>query len=141
MTTAEPGKRTYLLEMKDGTRKKITVPDTWKVTFGPVHPGSERNTGHQGIALRFWAGSTKTGQQMAVFTEVASFRTLNDMQILEEVVERKRETFVRQGDESGEQVVAEAAVRTWADPDAPKQSKSAFEPAGKGLPQLLVVQR
>lgn len=137
----EEGKRTYLVTMKDDTKKKITVPDTWKVTFGPVHPGSERNTGHQGIALRFWAGNTKTGQQMAVFTDVASFRTLDDMQILEEVVERKRETFVRQGDESGEQVVAEAAVRTWVNPDAPKDKPSAFTPAGQGVPQLLVVQR
>lgn len=115
------GKTTYLLTMKTGEKKKVTVPDTWKVTFGPIVPGTPKG-GYTGTAtcLRFYEGNPKTGKQHACFVDVESFRS-DSLHILEEKVETKRETVVRQGDESGEQMVVEASVKEWVDPDAPKQ--------------------
>lgn len=138
-------KTTYLLEMKDGQKKKVTVPTSWKVTFGPVAPGSKEAgyNGHSGLCLRFYEGADAgKGKQHAVFVGVESFRDTS-IEILEEVVETKRETLVRQGDESGEALVVEATAKTWVNPDAPRSKESAFggpagTPAGS---RLLVVQR
>lgn len=124
MKEGDQGSTTYILKMKDGTRQKITVPDTWKVTFGPIVPGKP-NAQYSGTAtaLRFYEGNPKTGKQHACFVDVESFRS-NALGVLEEKVETKRETVVRQGDESGEQMVVEASVKEWVNPDAPKQRPS-----------------
>lgn len=138
----EESKTTYLLEMDDGGKKKVTVPANWKVTFGALVPGSKdgRYNGGGGIALRFYEGSDK-GKQHAVFVGVKSFRNLDNIGILEEIVETKREVMHRQGDDSGEQFVAEASVKTWVNPDAPKATPSAFGPAGTGNKQLIIIQK
>jgi len=61
-----------MVEFEDGTRKQITVPSSWKVTFGPL---VKRKSGSGGrptdfanqmpIALRFYESETK---QRAIFT-------------------------------------------------------------------------
>lgn len=143
----EAGKRTYLLEMNNGTRKKVTVPDAWRVTFGPLVPGSKDGSvnSRQAICLRFYEGADAgKGKQHAVFTNVESFRVLDEISIEEERIESREETLVRQGDESGEQVVVRAEAKTWVNPDAPKQQTSAFgekrsERSGAGL--VLIEQR
>ena len=120
-------KVTYLLEMKNGARKKVTVPASWKVTFGPVCPGSKEAgyNGNAGLCLRFYEGA----DQHAVFVGVESFRDTS-IEILEEIVETKRESFVRQGQEDGEALVVEATAKTWQNPDDPKKQDSAFGQAG-----------
>lgn len=110
-----------LLTMKDGTRKKVTIPSSYKVTFGPLVPGSkDGNNGYAGIALRIYAGKD---QQKAVFTQVESFRDLS-ISIMEEKVETKSERYVREGDDSGEAINAEVKVTKWSDPDHPEEKPS-----------------
>lgn len=144
MTTVTEGKTEYLLEMKDGTRKKVTVPATWKVTFGPVCPGSKdgRLNSQGGLALRFYEGADAgKGKQHAVFMDVESFRDTS-IDIMEEVVESKQETVMRQGEHGGESFIVEAKAKTWRNPDAPHAEPSAFSPAGQHGPgqRLLIVQ-
>jgi len=61
-------KITYLLEMKDGSQRKICIPTSCVLTFGALIPGSPNNNGRMGLRIR------KGPQQMAVFQDVESFR-------------------------------------------------------------------
>jgi hypothetical protein len=106
---------TYLLNMKDGTRQKITCPTEWTVTFGPLTPGTkDSNNGHFGIALRIRDGQ----RQKAVFTGVESFRDMS-MAIETEVTKTKEETFYREEDGERKQVLVQGAIKEWTNPDAP----------------------
>lgn len=66
---------TYLVNFIDGDKKQITVPKSWKVTFGPVVPGSRHPT------LRFYESKEK---QRAAFTDVKNFRDMSmDIKVVE----------------------------------------------------------
>lgn len=111
------GKRRLLLTMRDGTQKKITIPDDWKVTFGAMIPGQKESAGR--IALRLWSGTKGREIQHAVFCDVDSFRDMS-IEIMEQIERTQSETFVRQGAEDGEALMAEVRVKEWVNPDQPK---------------------
>lgn len=70
-STTDSEIRTY--EIKQGNERfRIDVPANWKVTFGPLSPGSKFGGG--GYALRLYESETK---QRAVFVDVSSFRDLS----------------------------------------------------------------
>lgn len=118
-------KTTYLLEMKDGSKKKITVPSEWRVTFGALYPGKEAN--HSKTGLRFYSGN----KQHAVFTEVESFRDMS-IQIEEENIKKQQETFYKDTPDGKKSFVVEGTVREWVNPDAPGATSS--QEFLKGLP-------
>lgn len=69
--TDDPDIRTY--EIKQGSdRFRIDIPANFKVTFGPLTPGSKFGGGQ--YALRVYESETK---QRAVFVDVSSFRDLS----------------------------------------------------------------
>jgi hypothetical protein len=112
--------------MKDGTQKKLTIPDDWKVTFGPLVPGSKDGSLNSAgaVALRMWSGNKGKEIQHAVFTNVESFRDTS-IEIMEQKEEVKSERYVREGDESGEAIQAEVRVKKWIDPDATPEQRPA----------------
>jgi len=66
--------RTYQIVGRDEVFE-IQVPDSWKVTFGPIAVGSGRNSeGAGSMALRFYEDDKR---QRAIFTGVRSFRDLS----------------------------------------------------------------
>jgi hypothetical protein len=72
---SEEKMKTYEVETVDGGKRRITIPASWKVTFGPLIPGVQqdrygRNRRYP-IALRIYESKE---QQRAIFTDVASFR-------------------------------------------------------------------
>lgn len=69
----ETGTRTYEIVTTRG-KQRITVPDTYKVTFGAVVPGTKGSGGYGGWGLRIWESTDK---QRAVFSDVISFRDLS----------------------------------------------------------------
>lgn len=70
----ETGTRTYEIVTTRG-KQRITVPDTYKVTFGAVVPGAKGGGGsYGGWGLRIWESQDK---QRAVFSDVISFRDLS----------------------------------------------------------------
>lgn len=127
-------KVTYLLEMRNGDKKKISIPAHWKLTFGPLCPGSKdgglNSTG--ATALRLYDGTN----QKAVFTGVESFRDLS-IGIEVEVTKSKQETFYKDDPEGGERkaVVMEASVKEWINPDAPRAG-SEFD-SRPAMPRLI----
>ena len=64
---------TYEVKTRSEGKLRITVPEDWKVTFGPVSPGGKYGGGGE-LALRFYESDTK---QRAIFTDVVSFRDLS----------------------------------------------------------------
>lgn len=61
---------TYLIVHDNGDAVQFTVPSTYKVTFGPLTPGSVSTYG-KGEVLRFYEADNK---QRAIFRNVAYFR-------------------------------------------------------------------
>lgn len=134
----EAAKRTYILNMKDGTKTKITIPSNWKLTFGPLVPGSKGETGHNGtqaLVLRIYEGNKDN--QRAVFTGVESWRDTQDLAIEVETVQRKQQ--MAQVDIPGEgkqDVAVQMETRHWVDPDRPVTPRSEFANPGAGLAAL-----
>lgn len=128
----EAGMTTYILNMKDGTRQKITVPSSWKVTFGALFPSKDSNNGR--TALRFWEGSKDSGHQRAVIADVDSYRD-ESLNIQVEVT-RSQDQVGRVEVPGGEkQVIMRAEVKEWIHPDRPESGKD-FKIMGGGLPAL-----
>lgn len=110
---------TYLLDMKDGTKKKVVVPSAWRVTFGPLVPGSKNaDYSHSGLYLRFYESGKE--DQRAVFGDVVSFRDMSIKIQVEHVENKSEAAYVRTGDGNEQQVILEGQIRQWIDPDAPK---------------------
>jgi hypothetical protein len=63
---------TYLIERVGRERLKVTVPSSWKVTYGPVV--LTKGGYGQEYAIRFYESAN---QQRAIFTGVLSFRDLS----------------------------------------------------------------
>jgi hypothetical protein len=108
----------YLIEFEDGSRKKVTVPANWRVTFGPVVSfGADRRP--QGnrytvpVALRFYEDETK---QRAIFTHVTNFRDMS-IPILEEKVQRKDKVGRVEVDGAYQNINLSAEVKQWTNPD------------------------
>lgn len=64
--------RTYEIITNAGSIR-MDIPESWKVTYGPVSPGSKYGGG-EGNALRVYEGTDK---QRAIFLNVKSFRDLS----------------------------------------------------------------
>lgn len=115
-----PGMKTYILNMKDGTRQKVTVPADWKVTFGALYPGKDHNSGRLG--LRFWEGSSKDNQR-AVIADVESFRDTS-IQIEEERVRIHEEGVNAETPLGKKHIIVRGEIKEWVNPDDPKAAKA-----------------
>lgn len=93
--TPEQETRTYLVE-RDNETLKITVPSHWKVTYGPIVPGTRFRSEY---ALRFYEGKEN---QRAIFTNVRSFRDLSipvEKLVVQTITESKRKSDHKTGEE------------------------------------------
>lgn len=125
--TAEVEKTTYLLTKKGGTEQKVSVPSKWRLTFGPTTPYERKNGGYgngqEVWALRFYEGT----KLKAIFTDVQSFRELGSITIEEKVVRVSRQRMQKGGRTGGKEVVAEAKVEEWINPDDPDEPDEEFK--------------
>lgn len=75
--------RRYLIKYKNSPNEIFEVPEDWKVTYGPLVPGSGYHDNQStGFTLRFYETKDK---QRAVFTGVVAFRQLDDVRLLRRV--------------------------------------------------------
>lgn len=114
--------KTYILELKGGRQRKIEIPADWKVTFGPIAPGSRAHNGADAMALRIYESKE---QQRAIFTDVVSFREAG-IPILEKTVKVKQQRGTRSTKSGSKDVMLEARVTEWTDPDAPEEPDAEF---------------
>jgi hypothetical protein len=119
MAKAKDETRTYILDLRDGNTRKITLPATAKLTFGQIVPySSAKNGGSTAavpIALRIYEGSKDNLR--AVMTDVVSFRDA-DIPILERRTTVKRQAAQKQSDKGARDVIVEARITEWVNPDA-----------------------
>lgn len=66
--------RVYEITFSDRGPMRVTVPDTWKITFGAVVPGKGGGAQFGSFGIRLWEATDK---QRAVFANVTSFRDLS----------------------------------------------------------------
>jgi len=109
--------KTYLLEKKNGNVTKVTVPASWKVTFGPVISGGGdrygNSEGRTTLALRFYEAKDR---QRAIFTDVKSFRDAS-IQIAEKVTKTEQQRVRKKTPEGEKDFVVEARYSEWRNPD------------------------
>lgn len=114
---------TYIVQRKGGKDQKITVPSSWKVTFGPLVPGSKNfSEGATTPCLRFYESQN---QQRAVITDVISFRDAS-IAVEEKRVSVKQQTLHKQTGGGMKDVIVEGRVEEWVNPDAPQQGAPEF---------------
>lgn len=112
----DEGKKTYILTLRNGELRKVTVPANWKLTFGPTVPYAGKATGYDhGTALRFYEGSSKENLR-AAFTDVMAFRDAA-MEVQERKTEIKQEVVAMQSEGGSKSAVVEARITTWVNPD------------------------
>lgn len=136
MATKED-KRTYILNMKDGTKQKITVPSAWKLTFGPLTPGSKEHSMNSSgaLVLRIYEGNKDN--QRAVFTGVESWRDTQDLSIeVEQVQSKQQMARVDIPGEGQKDVACNMEIRQWVNPDSPVQPAVEFGQLNGELPRL-----
>jgi hypothetical protein len=114
--------KTYIVQRKGGKDQKITVPASWKVTFGPLVPGSKNFEGNASPALRFYESEN---QQRAVITDVICFRD-SSIHVEEKRVSVKQQTLHKQTGAGQKEVIVEGRVEEWVNPDAPQQGTPEF---------------
>lgn len=128
--STEASTKTYILELKNGDTRKITVPAHWKLTYGNVVPYAGKGTMNPSearVALRLYDG-TKDNLR-AVYTDVVSFRDAA-IGTLEKRTQVQRKASQRATDKGMRDVIVEARVTEWVDPDnedaasAPSEFKS-----------------
>lgn len=119
---SEPTMTTYLVCRKGGNDQKVTVPSKWKVTFGPLHPGSKSHEASQTSTLRFYEAANR---QRMVITDVVSFRD-TAIKVEEKRVSTKQQTMYRNVPGGEKAVVVEGRMEEWVDPDKPNQVEPEF---------------
>jgi hypothetical protein len=122
MTKAKPGEtKTFILELKSGNVRRITIPATWKMTFGQLVPHTLREThgATSQVALRLYEG-TKDNLR-AVMTDVVAIRDAS-MVISERRTTIQRKAAQKHTAHGNKDVVVEARITEWVNPDADEEA-------------------
>ena len=114
--TPQVGTKTYLMEVKGGKLRRVTVPSSWKVTFGPLVPSEVRHGEVRTFALRFYESEQ---QQRAVFTDVIAFRDVS-LPVEERVTKIKQKAVHKDAPGGRREMMVEARITEWRNPDAPE---------------------
>ncbi|MBO0715926.1 MAG: hypothetical protein J2P55_01140 [Rhizobiales bacterium] len=109
--------KTFILELKNGGIRQITIPATWKLTFGQLVPHTLREThgASSMVALRIYEGSKENLR--AVMTDVISIRD-TAMAVREKRTTVQRKVAQKHTAHGAKDVVVEARVTEWINPDA-----------------------
>lgn len=111
-------KKTYILELTNGNTRRITIPANWKMTFGSTVPHVPRSGNYGGaeggVALRLYEGTKENLR--AVMRDVMSIRDA-DIEIMEKRTSVKRQAAQKQTPQGMKDVVVEARMTEWVNPD------------------------
>lgn len=116
--------KTYLLKLKGEGQQKITIPAAWKVTFGPLIPGSKGTpayNGTSGVCLRLYDGTS----QRACFTDVEYFRDTSII-VEELIIKTQRETAYKDTPDGKKSFIVEGRVSEWRNADEPQKPEAEF---------------
>lgn len=117
--------KTYFVEKENGEEFQITVPEEWKVTFGPAVVGSGQKrpgdfSGKMPMALRFYESKDK---QRAIFTHIRSFRDMSiPIKVKKTHVQEKQGFMEYEGKRKATSFSAK--VQEWVNPDEVLEQKA-----------------
>lgn len=126
--TSEEKTKTYIMDLNNGTVRKVTVPANWKLTFGPTIPYSGKGSTSihgGGTALRFYEGNKENLR--AAFTDVRAFRDA-DMPVQERRTQIQKKTIQKDAHGGTKNVEVEARITEWVNPDDVEDSEQAAQP-------------
>lgn len=111
------GNKTFILELTNGNTRKITIPATWKISFGQLVPHTLRETAGatSRVALRLYEGSKENLR--AVMTDVVAIRDAS-IEISEKRTTVQRKVAQKASSHGAKDVVVEARITEWVNPDA-----------------------
>lgn len=121
MTKAkEEANKVFILTLKNGNVRKITIPASWKMTFGSLVPYSSDRQGRRdensgGAALRLYEGSKENLR--AVMTDVISIRDAS-IEMMERRTSVQRKVAQKSTPHGMKDVMVEARMTEWVNPDA-----------------------
>lgn len=111
-------KKTYILTLREGGLRKLTIPATWKLTYGSLAP-YQKATGYDDrsktFALRVYEGSEKNLR--AVFNDVVAIRDAS-IEISEKRTSVKRQMVQKATANGARDVQVEARISEWVNPDS-----------------------
>lgn len=121
MKRTATGEKTFILELKNGNVRQITIPANWKLTFGQLVPHTLRDThgATSQVALRIYEGSKENLR--AVMTDVVAIRDAG-IAIKEKRTTVQRKVAQKHTAHGAKDVVVEARVTEWVNPDADEDS-------------------
>lgn len=116
-TIKKTGDKTFILELVNGNTRKITIPATYKLTFGQLVPHTlrETNGATSQVALRIYEGSKENLR--AVMTDVVAIRDAS-IEISEKRTTVQRKVAQKASAQGAKDVVVEARITEWVNPDA-----------------------
>lgn len=108
--------KTYILDLKGGNTRKITIPAHWKMTFGQLVPYEIRgnNPDRSGVALRLYEGNKENLR--AVMTDVIAIRDAS-IDMLEKRTSVQSKHAQKKTPQGMRDVVVEARMTEWVNPD------------------------
>jgi hypothetical protein len=120
-TKATTTDKTFILELKNGNTRQITIPSNWKLTFGQLVPHTLREThgASSQVALRIYEGSKENLR--AVMTDVVAIRDAS-ISIKEKRTSVQRKVMQKATAHGAKDVVVEARVTEWVNPDKDDES-------------------
>ena len=108
--------KTYIIESHRGEKRKVTVPASWKITYGLAAPGSHVSSP---FVLRFYEGNKENLR--ALFEDVKSFRD-SSLKVEVQIEKKQAEVFYKETSQGRREQQAEMTVREWRDADNPTSS-------------------
>lgn len=124
----DPKNKIYILELTGGGVRRVTVPASWKLTFGPTIPYAGKgmtSVAGGGTALRFYEGNKENLR--AVFTDVKAFRDAA-MPVMERRTQVQRKVVEKKTPSGTKNVEVEARVTEWVNPDDAEESAEGAKP-------------
>jgi hypothetical protein len=121
----KPAMRSFILTLKNGNTRKIEIPADWKMTYGSIVPfNGQRGGDHHGVALRLYEGNKENLR--AVMADVVAIRDAS-ISILEKRTSVQRKAAQKQTPKGMKDVVVEARMTEWVDPDAEDEDETPNE--------------
>lgn len=114
----------YIIEKEDGTYMKVSVPRSWKVTYGPIWMPTGKGSGHTNemkYCLRFWEGAKEN--QRAMFAKVKSFR-IDEIEIEEQFSTTEERVVYEDTGQGRKQHTVQVKKTEWRDPLNPPEFKN-----------------
>lgn len=126
--------RTLYAEIHGGNMRKITIPVSWVITFGPIGVGQRRDGSESPNVLRIYSDARRT-DLVAVYRDI---KTVSDERVIvtERTTKKKQKVFNKAGPKGNQSFAAEARKTEWVNPfaDEPEADDSGFDEQFLALP-------